>query len=114
MSEAATAVHHRLRVHGSLGPLRLDVDLHLRADWTLLFGPSGSGKSTLLRAACGLLPTLDATLYRGPGSVALPARPRLRSLSYAPQQDALFPHLTVRQNIAFGNTGRSADAATVE
>lgn len=105
--------HHRLRVLGRLGALPLDADLRLCANWTMLYGPSGSGKSTLLRAACGLLPptiSVDFTRQNDKDdpevwkSLQTPREctpPHLRDLGYAPQNAALFPHLSVHDNIAF-------------
>ncbi|MFC6647482.1 ATP-binding cassette domain-containing protein [Granulicella cerasi] len=98
-------VHHQLTVKGRAGSVDLDVSLALTAPWTILFGPSGSGKSSLLRAAAGVLPALDVTFTRS--NEALHARPtHLRQLAYAPQQAALFPHLSVRDNITFPLTIR--------
>jgi molybdate transport system ATP-binding protein len=68
-------------------------------------GPSGSGKSSLLRAICGLNPALFVCHSRRES--AFPAAdlsrlpPHRRNLAYAPQGAILFPHLTVRENIAF-------------
>ena len=79
----------------------------LSAPWTILFGPSGSGKSTLLRAACGLIPSADVHFAATPpGSDKQPQSlanlpTYRRNLAYAPQGTVLFPHLTVRQNVAF-------------
>ncbi len=110
--------HHKLSVHGSRGALRLDIDLDLSAPWTVIFGPSGSGKSSLLRAACGLLPHAEILFSRHqPGGQWLelqgPARSlpsNWRNLSFAPQSTALFPHMSVEKNIAFG--ARGVDKAT--
>ncbi len=77
-----------------------------------LFGPSGSGKTTVLEVIAGL----RAPAY---GRVALGShvlvdtsartwvRPRHRGVGYAPQDAALFPHMTVRQNVLYG-AGRAA------
>lgn len=96
--------HHRLAVHRQVGPLQLDVDLEFSAPWTLIFGPSGSGKSSLLRAICGLSGQAGTEFARrntdGQWSAITSAAP-LRALSYAPQNPTLFPHLTVRENVAF-------------
>ena len=112
---SAAAPHHRLAVNLHLGALDLLVDLPLHSHWTLLFGPSGSGKSTLLRAACGLLSHKGVRFSRRepPGyDVPLLTRahataPHQLGLGYAPQQGALFPHMTVEANIAFPHTARS-------
>jgi ABC-type sulfate/molybdate transport systems ATPase subunit len=81
--------HHRLALDTQLGALHIQATLELSAPWTILFGPSGSGKTSILRSLCGLLPTQNQ----------LP--PHRRNLAYAPQDPAIFPHLTVRQNVAF-------------
>lgn len=73
----------------------------------VLFGPSGAGKSLTLRAVAGLLRP-DAghvrvdgrVLYDAAAGVDLPARDR--EVAYVFQDYALFPHLTVAQNIGFG------------
>ncbi|MGY2049469.1 ABC transporter ATP-binding protein [Methylobacterium sp. JK268] len=78
-----------------------------------LLGDSGCGKSTLLRLVAGLeQPTagrirLDARLVAGPG-VAVP--PEARGVGLMFQDYALFPHLTVAENIRFGLAGRPAAA----
>lgn len=99
--------HHHLRVDAKLGPLHISANLTLSAPWTILFGPSGSGKSSILRATCGLIPSANVTFTQ-----IFPRQSELQSthhrmpthrreLAYAPQGAVLFPHLTVRQNIAF-------------
>jgi iron(III) transport system ATP-binding protein len=70
-----------------------------------LLGPSGCGKTTLLRAIAGLLQPSAGTIRLGSqlvglSSVVLPAHKR--QTGYVPQQGALFPHLNVARNIAFG------------
>jgi iron(III) transport system ATP-binding protein len=70
-----------------------------------LLGPSGCGKTTLLRAIAGLVQPASGTIrfgsqLMGVSSVVLP--PHKRGTGYVPQQGALFPHLTVAKNIAFG------------
>jgi molybdate transport system ATP-binding protein len=99
--------HHHLRVAGDRGAVRLDVVLDLSAPWTVIFGPSGSGKSSVLRAACGLLPELAVEFKRreGDGWVDMAAVPvHRRQIAYAPQGAAVFPHLSVRENVAFAGT----------
>ncbi len=86
---------------------RLDARLATDATRLVLFGPSGAGKSLCLRALAGLL-TPDAghirvagrTLYDSAERVNLPAR--TRRVGFVFQNYALFPHLTVRENVAFG------------
>jgi molybdate transport system ATP-binding protein len=112
---AELRAHHQLRVKGRRGSLEMDVALDLTAPWTVIFGPSGSGKSSLLRAACGLVPGVQVEFRRwdvagnqGQGDwLELQGSTRSlptswRELAYAPQGTAIFPHLTVKQNIEFG------------
>jgi molybdate transport system ATP-binding protein len=105
--------HHRLRVAVKLGALQISAGIKLSAPWTILFGPSGSGKSSILRAACGLIPTAGVEFARSiPGgwetlqTLRSSVPTHLRDLAYAPQGAILFPHLTVRQNIAFATDVR--------
>ncbi|MBK6406820.1 MAG: ABC transporter ATP-binding protein [Holophagales bacterium] len=74
---------------------------------TVLFGPSGSGKTTVLRALAGLDRPDEGTIVQGDETwldtargVFVPARHRRVGLLF--QDYALFPHLTARQNVAFG------------
>jgi molybdate transport system ATP-binding protein len=91
---------HRLSVRGVLGALHLDASIDFSASWTVIFGPSGSGKSSLLRAMCGLLPEANTSFCAGSFNLDHVAT-RRRNLAYAPQTKAIFPHLSVRQNVAF-------------
>ncbi len=95
----------------SPAPLRAldDVSLHVRAgEFFVLLGPSGCGKSTLLRAIAGL-ETLDhGEVWLGDGRIdQLPAAQRPVNTVF--QHYALFPHLSVAQNIAFGLEMERAD-----
>jgi thiamine transport system ATP-binding protein len=66
-----------------------------------LMGPSGSGKSTLLRAVAGLEPLASGTVtIDGSNVTTLPAH--LRPVGLMFQEYALFPHMNVRDNIAYG------------
>src|ERR1051326_8231211 len=74
---------------------------------TVLFGPSGSGKSTTLRCLaglekpdCGMIRFGDEIWFDAERSIFLP--PQQRRIGYLFQDYALFPHLTVGQNIAYG------------
>lgn len=84
-----------------------DINLHLEAgEVVCLLGPSGCGKTTLLRIAAGLqVPTsgkvfLGRSLVSAPGGVQVP--PEKRNVGLAFQESALFPHLTVLENVCFG------------
>ena len=70
-------------------------------EFMILVGPSGCGKSTLLRMIAGLESITDGVLKIG-GAIANNMRPKDRHISMVFQNYALFPHMTVRQNILFG------------
>jgi thiamine transport system ATP-binding protein len=86
--------------HGA--PALAGVDLELAAGERLaVLGPSGSGKSTLLRTIAGLLrPDAGRILLHGHDLAGLP--PHRRGIGLLHQDGALFPHLDVAANIAFG------------
>jgi molybdate transport system ATP-binding protein len=86
---------------------RLDVEFAANPGFTILFGPSGAGKTTLLDCIAGLL-SLDAgrivagdrLLFDSAGKYNLP--PSARRIGYVFQDLALFPHLTVEENVQYG------------
>lgn len=86
-----------------------------RGEVTCLLGPSGCGKTTLLRLAAGLMPlqageiVLDEIVMAS-SSLFLP--PEKRPVGLVFQEGALFPHLSVAANIAFGLTGSEAEKQT--
>ncbi len=81
---------------------RLEVGLEVEAGEVLaLLGPSGSGKSTLLRLLAGLLPPDEGYVRLG-GEDLTPLPPERRGIGFLFQDYALFPHLTVYENVAFG------------
>jgi molybdate transport system ATP-binding protein len=68
---------------------------------TILFGPSGAGKTTVLRCIAGLEPlTAGRIIFGGEDYTKTP--PQRRPVGYLFQDYALFPHLRVRDNIAYG------------
>ena len=72
-----------------------------RGQFVTLLGPSGCGKTTLLRIVAGLeRPTGGAVFLDGRDVTTVP--PQRRGLGFAFQRYALFPHLTVAENVAFG------------
>ncbi len=84
-----------------------------------LFGPSGAGKSTTLRAIAGLSRPAEGHIEIG-GQVVFDSAsgrwlpPHLRRTGYLPQQLALFPHLTIRQNIIFALPSQDSSSARVD
>ena len=77
-------------------------------EFVTLLGPSGCGKTTLLRCIGGFeTPTSGEILYKGENIIPLP--PYKRSINTVFQRYALFPHLNVAQNVAFGPDLRGQD-----
>lgn len=79
-----------------------DVSLQIRAgEFITLLGPSGCGKTTLLRMLSGF-ESPDAGSIHIDGRDVTPLAPYRRNVNQVFQSYALFPHMTVRENIAFG------------
>jgi len=92
----------------------LDATLHVPSgSLTCVLGPSGCGKTTLLRVIAGFEPA-EAGSIRLADRVVEDGRHRLaaerRNVGYVAQEGALFPHLTIADNIGFALSGRSRDA----
>ncbi len=82
-------------------------------EFVVLLGPSGCGKSTLLRIIAGLEAQTSGSVNIGDHVVdSLP--PRDRDIAMVFQQYALYPHLTVRENLAFGLKMRKEPSAVIE
>ena len=75
-----------------------------------VLGPTGSGKTTLLKLLAGLLKPDEGTIYFD-GKPVNNVNAQDRNAVYVPQQYALFPHLTVLQNVAFGPLARGKPAS---
>jgi molybdate transport system ATP-binding protein len=91
-----------------LRSFRLELSLALGRETFGLVGPSGAGKTTVLRAVAGLARpergrvVLDGeVLFDAEAGIALP--PEERRVGYVFQDYALFPHMTVAQNVAYGS-----------
>jgi putative spermidine/putrescine transport system ATP-binding protein len=111
-----TAIKLRtVKLSKSYGPVvaLADADLEVReGEFVTLLGPSGSGKTTLLMNIAGLvLPSAGEVWIDGKQATFLPAH--LRDIGMVFQNYALFPHLSVFENIAFPLRMRRADAATI-
>lgn len=108
-----TGVSHR---YGDV-PSVNGLDLAVRpGEVVCLLGPSGCGKTTALRIAAGLEPVMegsvrvDGAIVSKPGSTVPPED---RNLGLVFQDYALFPHLTIAENVAFGLSGGSKGEARV-
>ncbi|MCU0791885.1 MAG: ATP-binding cassette domain-containing protein [Opitutaceae bacterium] len=100
------------------GAFELALDLHFSAPVTGLFGASGSGKTTVLEVIAGLRRPdagqvfIDGRVVWGcRGKVDTP--PSRRGVGYVPQDGALFPHLTVEDNLRYGLRGGGPSWAKV-
>ena len=82
-----------------------------------LLGPSGSGKTTLLRIAAGIEPQTEGSVLLNDREIAGPSvflPPEQRSIGLVFQDFALFPHLTILDNVRFGLTALSREEARKE
>lgn len=89
------------------GTLTVDARFTLDASWSVLFGPSGSGKSTILRMLAGLAQPAtgrivlgETVLFDSNAKIFVP--PHKRPVRTAAQAIRLLPHLSVQQNIVYG------------
>jgi len=74
-------------------------------EYVCVLGPTGAGKTTLLRLIAGLTTATSGRIELD-GREVTHIRPEDRNASYVPQQYALFPHMTIRDNVAFGPLAR--------
>jgi multiple sugar transport system ATP-binding protein len=84
-----------------------------QGSFAVLVGPSGCGKSTLLRLLAGLEEATSGTIHFDDRDVTHLA-PRDRDIAMVFQSYALYPHLTVRENLAFGLKLRDTSAAEID
>jgi multiple sugar transport system ATP-binding protein len=105
-----TALH---KYYGTVHAVR-GVDLEIPAgEFAVLVGPSGCGKSTLLRTIAGLEDVDKGTIEIG-GRVVNDVRPRDRDIAMVFQNYALYPYMTVYDNIAFGLRARKTPKPEIE
>ncbi len=101
-----------VRLAKSLPGFALDVAWSAGEEVVVLFGPSGAGKSLTLQCLAGLVrPDRGRIVVNGQvffdAEAGIDLPPQRRRVGYVFQSYALFPHLTVEQNVAFGLRGRS-------
>lgn len=99
----------RARITARVGRLAIDAELDSAPGTLVVVGPNGAGKSSLLSLVLGVLPVEQGRVAVGETvlldtSAGVDVPLERRSLGYVPQDYALFPHLSVRENIAFALT----------
>jgi multiple sugar transport system ATP-binding protein len=100
----------------SFGPVDVLQDINLTVDegeFVVFVGPSGCGKSTLLRVIAGLEDATSGTVAIG-GDVVNSVPPAKRGIAMVFQSYALYPHLTVRDNMALGLKQEGQPKAVIE
>jgi len=105
--EAAEGNRLVASVHKQLGEFVLDVEFEAAPGFTIFFGPSGAGKTTLLDCVAGLIQPDEGRVqvgqrmfYDRSSQAHVPVAKR--GVGYVFQTLALFPHLTVEQNVGYG------------
>jgi len=99
------------RIRHRVGDFTLEIEWAVSDGQSMgIVGPSGAGKTTTLRAISGLLRPSEGRIVIGGQTVfdntaAIWVPPHQRRVGYMPQRYALFPHLTVEENVAFGLGG---------
>jgi putative spermidine/putrescine transport system ATP-binding protein len=108
------SIRNATKTYGAVTALA-DASLELReGEFLTLLGPSGSGKTTLLMMVAGIVPPTRGEIWID-GKLATYAAPNKRDIGIVFQNYALFPHLTVFENIAFPlRMRRRAEAEIVQ
>jgi molybdate transport system ATP-binding protein len=115
ISSAFAALQARVtRRTGGASSFQLDVSVEVLPGITILFGPSGAGKSTLLDCIAGLLRPDAGRIKIGEevlfdSEIRVDVPPQRRRMAYVFQSLALFPQMTVEQNVAYGLPSLRAD-----
>ncbi|MNF51422.1 Spermidine/putrescine import ATP-binding protein PotA [compost metagenome] len=95
------SVEHLQKTYANT-PVFSDINCQIeRGEFVTLLGPSGCGKSTLLRCIAGLTPVNSGKILLD-GHDLVPLSPQKRGIGMVFQSYALFPNMTVEQNVAFG------------
>ena len=102
ISENLVVLDHVSKVYSNGLEAVHDFSLEIKkGDFVVLVGPSGCGKSTTLRMLAGLEDITAGSLYIS-GKKANKAEPRARGVSMVFQSYALYPHMSVKENMTFG------------
>ena len=118
MPSSATerTTRHEIAIRHTAGPLNLDIQFTIDAQWTALFAPSGAGKTTSLRMIAGLdRPDSGRIVFQSARPPQLPTEvvyldtaahtnipPHKRAVRLVAQRPALFPHLSILKNVKYG------------
>lgn len=98
-------LHKKFNQHVALDQISLEIN---KGEFVCLLGPSGCGKTTLLRCVAGLESQDEGSIFSGKRDISM-LPPQARDYGILFQSYALFPNLTVAQNIAYGLAGSSKD-----
>ncbi len=110
---ASVTLHSINKAYGTAAPVLKDVNFDIAdGEFCVFIGPSGCGKSTLLRSIAGLEEITSGKLDIG-GQDMTNTPPAKRGVAMVFQSYALFPHMTVRENLAFGLTLNKVDKAVI-
>ncbi len=110
---SAISLRQLRKAYGALNVIH-GVDIEIESgEFLVLVGPSGCGKSTLLRMIAGLEDISGGELEIE-GKVVNAVAPADRNIAMVFQDYALYPHMTIRENLAFGLKMRGADNASLE
>lgn len=104
------------------GRFTLVADLTIGDECVVVRGPNGSGKSTLLQVITGLLPCTGGSVSidgkelerRRSDARTVFVLPESRHVGYLPQGGALFPHMNVADNVAFGLRAQAQDRSSAD
>src|SRR5258706_15333417 len=111
---AAIELRSVSKTYGNVIDVIRDVDLHVaQGEFCVFVGPSGCGKSTLLRMIAGL-EDISAGELRIGGQRMNDMPPARRGVAMVFQSYALFPHISVFDNLAFGMRLAKVDKATIQ
>jgi len=102
------------KAYGNNPPTIENLNLHIRdGEFMVLVGPSGCGKSTTLRMVAGLEDATSGKLFIG-DRVVNEVAPKDRDIAMVFQNYALYPHMNVRENMAFGLKLRKFEKAEID